>query len=629
MQRYFETLADARGNVQAGLSVLVKIGGQNATIYSDNGTTVQANPMTSDSSGGISFYAANGTYDLSLVAASGAVTALRSQIILFDPLDCEDGTPTSSSTVVGETGGVVKRFTVSDIFPIVSVDLNGATGDGETDDAAIFQAALDALPAKGGTLLLGAKRYRLASGISWAKSGSLTIWGQGGMGYNANAASQLYFTGSGACITLGSASATSHNGHHLSKLYIEGNNSAGQCGVKTLRTNSNMFEMVRVNEMLGAGSIGFEFDGTGDATIINEMVQCGVRKVTTGVKKTKGTSLRISGGYYNAVGGTTGVDLISDDTFISLGANYDNWTTAIDTRNASGTMRGIRLIGNRFESNTTGVELGANVQYATCIGNYFNLGGTNVGFRVNASAAVIHLSDNIGHNITTGALVEDVKGRSTGNNAPRYAADLLATSGFSVLGTTGFTTAVAGTGAVTQAPAVLTLTTGATASSTALARTTGGEGWSAGKAYTVIDWSKRIVIALRVSRVSAGSANGKFRITLGKASGTGVGDLAAKGLGITFNRFQPVATVHDGSSLTTGNIDAANLAVATHNFIIVAHGDGTADFYLNGALAVTLSGAPTGDSTSGNTLVQVEAENGADAVANPIVINDWRVFVEQ
>lgn len=126
MQRYFETLADARGNVQAGLSVLVKIGGQNATIYSDNGTTVQANPITSDSSGGISFYAANGTYDLSLVAASGAVTALRSQIILFDPLDCEDGTPTSSSTVLGETGGVVQRFAVGNL-PFTQSGTNAAT----------------------------------------------------------------------------------------------------------------------------------------------------------------------------------------------------------------------------------------------------------------------------------------------------------------------------------------------------------------------------------------------------------------------------------------------------------------------------------------------------------------------
>jgi len=34
------------------LSVLVKIGGQNATIYSDDGVTAQANPMTSDSNGG-------------------------------------------------------------------------------------------------------------------------------------------------------------------------------------------------------------------------------------------------------------------------------------------------------------------------------------------------------------------------------------------------------------------------------------------------------------------------------------------------------------------------------------------------------------------------------------------------
>lgn len=171
MQRYFETLADARGNVQAGLSVLVKIGGQNATIYSDNGATVQANPMTSDSSGGISFYAANGTYDLSLVAASGAVTALRSQIILFDPLDCEDGTPTSSSTVLGETGGVLKRFYVGALGPFVRVDdpTYGAVGNGTTDDRAAIQAAIAATPV-GGTLLFGGEDHRINSPLTVNKS---------------------------------------------------------------------------------------------------------------------------------------------------------------------------------------------------------------------------------------------------------------------------------------------------------------------------------------------------------------------------------------------------------------------------------------------------------------------------
>lgn len=58
-------------------------------------------------------------------------------------------TPTSSSYVVGETGGVVKRFAASDLFPFVNVKAYGAVGDGVTNDTAAFLAAEAALPSGG------------------------------------------------------------------------------------------------------------------------------------------------------------------------------------------------------------------------------------------------------------------------------------------------------------------------------------------------------------------------------------------------------------------------------------------------------------------------------------------------
>jgi len=507
----------------------------------------------------------------------------------------------------------------------------GAVADGVTDSSSAFQAAIDSLPARGGNVLVPRGEYLLASGILLDKAGSISLLGEGGMGYNANASTRLYFTGTGPCVTIGSASATNHNGKHLSKLYIEGNNSAGQIGIKVLRNNSNFFEMVRINEMLGAGSIGFEFDGTGDATIINELLQCGIRKVTTGLKLTKSTSVRVNGGYWNAVGGSVGIDCISDDTFIAEGVNFDGWPVAIETANAAAEFRGIRVVGCRFEGNALGINLGALVSVATCSANYFNNGGSGTSIVVDAGAGNIKLNGNVVHNITAGvgAFIVDDDWNAEGTDAEKFEADIFAGRGLSTIPMTGLATAVAGTGAVTQNPASLSITTGATAASTALARTGADVGWSAGKAVNVINWSKKVIVSFRVSRVSAGSANAKFRFSIGKSTGDGIGDLSSKGIGVTFNRFQPIAAVHDGSSLTTANIEAFNLDVATHDFRIVSLGDGTVRFYLNGALKATLTGGPTGDSTAGDTVLQIEADNGADAVANAILTHDVRVYVEQ
>lgn len=64
MQQFQDIAQDTYGNVQAGLSITIKTypGGATATIYSDDGVTPAANPLTTGSDGLFSFYAANGTY---------------------------------------------------------------------------------------------------------------------------------------------------------------------------------------------------------------------------------------------------------------------------------------------------------------------------------------------------------------------------------------------------------------------------------------------------------------------------------------------------------------------------------------------------------------------------------------
>lgn len=72
-------------------------------------------------------------------------------------------------------GGSPEAFTdgwtrVSKIRPYINVKEHGATGDGVTDDTTALQAALDAIPAAGGSIYIPVGTY-LTSGVTYTGSG--------------------------------------------------------------------------------------------------------------------------------------------------------------------------------------------------------------------------------------------------------------------------------------------------------------------------------------------------------------------------------------------------------------------------------------------------------------------------
>lgn len=110
MQQYRDSVANtATGLPLVGASVQVNTypAGTPATIYSDNGVTQAANPLTTDANGKFSFYAANGHYQL-VISGSGVATQTINDIIILDMLPAD--LPTSLPGTAGQpwnNGGAV------------------------------------------------------------------------------------------------------------------------------------------------------------------------------------------------------------------------------------------------------------------------------------------------------------------------------------------------------------------------------------------------------------------------------------------------------------------------------------------------------------------------------------------
>jgi hypothetical protein len=101
MQKYQNAVAGPTGAPVYGASVQVNTypGGTPATIYSDNGVTPATNPLTTDTNGAFSFYAANGHYQL-VITGSNIETVTVNDIILLDLLPAD--LPTTLPSTAGQ-----------------------------------------------------------------------------------------------------------------------------------------------------------------------------------------------------------------------------------------------------------------------------------------------------------------------------------------------------------------------------------------------------------------------------------------------------------------------------------------------------------------------------------------------
>ena len=165
MQKYFNNVTDRSGNVVPGAVVTVTLSssGALATIYSDNGVTPRANPITADNNGYFSFYAADGLYTLT-INGSGIQTLTISDVLLEDLSDLTGGEGASLVGFLPAGAGAAPRTVEEKLREDVSVtDFDGVDPTGAADSTAGVQAVYDASSNpvfKAGTYRLGRVRVR-------------------------------------------------------------------------------------------------------------------------------------------------------------------------------------------------------------------------------------------------------------------------------------------------------------------------------------------------------------------------------------------------------------------------------------------------------------------------------------
>jgi hypothetical protein len=198
VQKYQNSIQDVKGNAVAGASVAVYVYNTStlATIYSDNGVTpIPPGSLLSNSEGEFAFYAADGRYNIEIIAA-GLISQTTYDVLLFDPASTgavaatnvsftpsgtlsatnvqtaitevvTDLAASSGSSTVGflQSGtGAVARTLQAKGRDSVNVADFGAVGNGVTNDTAAIQAAIDAVRAAGGgTVFFSAKNYKVTT----------------------------------------------------------------------------------------------------------------------------------------------------------------------------------------------------------------------------------------------------------------------------------------------------------------------------------------------------------------------------------------------------------------------------------------------------------------------------------
>jgi hypothetical protein len=182
MQQHTDSVTTRGGAAVSGASVLVKTypAGATATIYSDNGSTQQSNPITTDADGRFSFYAADGRYTL-VISKSGVITqtTLTDAVHLWDP---DDGTAEQDAADVAflQSGSATSRTVAAKLQDIVCIkDFGASASASAAANTTAIQTAQTQCVSSGAALFVNRGRFE-HSGLTFNEDWSgMMVFGEG------------------------------------------------------------------------------------------------------------------------------------------------------------------------------------------------------------------------------------------------------------------------------------------------------------------------------------------------------------------------------------------------------------------------------------------------------------------